>query len=254
VYRQAGFVFRYRSSVIAARFGAGALKLVPYSSMLTLMDSPISIRHLGLKPYQPVLDQMRAFTSSRDSHCADELWVVEHQPVYTQGQAGKPEHILDAGDIEIVQADRGGQVTYHGPGQLVVYVLVDLKRLGLGVRALVNMLEHTVVDYLRDNGVDANSDPVAPGVYVSGHKVAALGLRVRRGCSFHGLSLNVDMDLEPFTRINPCGYANLQVTQLKDLGITTTMTDVGSDITRRLASSLLAFSRSRDGGKAGKAT
>ena len=210
------------------------------------MQSSIEIRQLGLNPYQPVLEQMREFTDSRDKHSADELWVVEHPPVYTLGQAGNRAHILDAGEIEIVQADRGGQVTYHGPGQLVVYVLVDLRRLGFGVRALVNILENTVVAFLRDHGVEANSDPQAPGVYVEGQKVAALGLRVRRGCSFHGLSLNVDMDLEPFSRINPCGYADLQVTQLRDLGIFTTVADTAEDLTMRLVRTLQS-SRLRQG-------
>ncbi len=215
------------------------------------MDYPVAIRHLGLSPYQPVLDQMRAFTSSRDGNCADELWVVEHPPVYTQGQAGNPSHILDAGDIEIVQADRGGQVTYHGPGQLVVYVLVDLRRAGLGVKALVNLLEQTIIEYLRGHEVDAVSDANAPGVYVDGRKVAALGLRVRRGCSFHGMSLNVDMNLEPFTRINPCGYADLKVTQLRDLGIAATVTEAGNDITRRLADSLMEIAGANGDSKAG---
>ena len=212
------------------------------------MKYHILTRQLGLTPYQPVLDQMRTFTDARDGNCADELWVVEHPPVYTQGQAGNPAHILDAGGIEVVQADRGGQVTYHGPGQLVVYVLVDLRRVGIGVRALVNTLERTIVDYLRDHGVDANSDPKAPGVYVDGCKVAALGLRVRRGCSFHGLSLNVDMDLEPFTRINPCGYSDLKVTQLRDLGVVTTVIDAGNDIASRLSLTLSEFPQSADGG------
>ena len=216
--------------------------------MLSAMKYHILTRQLGLTPYQPVLDQMRTFTDARDGNCADELWVVEHPPVYTQGQAGNPAHILDAGGIEVVQADRGGQVTYHGPGQLVVYVLVDLRRVGIGVRALVNTLERTIVDYLRDHGVDANSDPKAPGVYVDGCKVAALGLRVRRGCSFHGLSLNVDMDLEPFTRINPCGYSDLKVTQLRDLGVVTTVIDAGNDIASRLSLTLSEFSQSADGG------
>jgi len=215
------------------------------------MQSPISVQRLGLQRYQPVLEQMRSFTNSRDSQTADELWVLEHMPVYTQGQAGNPVHILDPGDIEIVQADRGGQVTYHGPGQLIVYVLIDLRRHGVGVKTLVNLLEQTVVDYLNDYGVDANNDANAPGVYVEGCKVAALGLRVRRGCSFHGLSLNVDMDLEPFTRINPCGYADLQVTQLKDLGISTTVTDVGTDITRRLTKSLSEFAKADTGSESG---
>jgi lipoyl(octanoyl) transferase len=202
------------------------------------MDCSIVVRHLGLSPYQAVLQDMRAYTDTRDDNSADELWVVEHPAVYTQGQAGDPAHILDAGGIEVVQTDRGGQVTYHGPGQLVVYVLVDLRRLGIGVRTLVSMLEQTVIDLMQSHGVGASADPEAPGVYVDGRKVAALGLRVRRGCSFHGLSLNVDMDLEPFTRINPCGYANLQVTQLKDLGIASTVTAVGEDVTQRLTQAL----------------
>ena len=217
------------------------------------MQSSIEIRQLGLKPYQPVLEQMRAFTDTRDSQCADELWVLEHPPVYTLGQAGNPAHILDAGEIEIVQADRGGQVTYHGPGQLVVYVLVDLRRLGFGVRALVNMLESTVVAFLRDRGIEANSDPEAPGVYVEGQKVAALGLRVRRGCSFHGLSINVDMDLEPFSRINPCGYADLRVTQLRDLGVFTNVADTAKEVTERLVRTLESCRQPRLGvAKSGK--
>jgi len=215
------------------------------------MQSSISIKQLGLQPYQPVLEQMQAFTNSRGGQSADELWVLQHPPVYTQGQAGNPAHVLDPRGIEVVQADRGGQVTYHGPGQLVVYVLVDLRRLGVGVKTLVNTLEQTVVDYLATHGIEANSDANAPGVYVDGCKVAALGLRVRRGCSFHGLSLNVDMDLEPFTRINPCGYANLQVTQLKDLGIATTVTDAGNDITHRLTASLSGFAEARSSSKSG---
>jgi len=216
------------------------------------MGRSIAIRELGLKPYQPVLEQMRAFTDSRSAHSGDELWVVEHLPVYTQGQAGSPAHILEAGAIEIVQSDRGGQVTYHGPGQLVVYVLVDLRRLGIGVRTLVNTLENTVIAYLHDHGVEARGDAIAPGVYVDGHKVAALGLRIRKGCSFHGLSLNVDMDLEPFSRINPCGYAGLQVTQLRDLSISTTVSDAGKEITERLSRSLQTSSLGQNGGTSGK--
>jgi lipoyl(octanoyl) transferase len=213
------------------------------------MESSFLTRHLGCKAYQPVFEQMHAYTNSRDEHSADEFWVVEHFPVYTQGQAGSPAHILDAGDIEVVQADRGGQVTYHGPGQLVVYVLLDLKRLGIGVKALVHALERSVIDYLQGHGIAASNDPKAPGVYVDGRKVAALGLRVRRGCSFHGLSMNVDMDLEPFTRINPCGYTGLEVTQLKDLGISTTVIDAGKEITHRL-SGLLAEQMRSTGRKA----
>lgn len=205
------------------------------------------VRHLGLSPYQAVLQDMRAYTDTRDESSADELWVVEHPAVFTQGQAGNPAHILDAGGIEVVQTDRGGQVTYHGPGQLVVYVLVDLRRLGIGVRTLVSMMEQTVIDLLQSHRVAASADPDAPGVYVDGRKVAALGLRVRRGCSFHGLSLNVDMDLEPFTRINPCGYANLQVTQLKDLGIAATVNAVAEDVTQRLSQALANPAHQRSG-------
>ncbi|MGB3598048.1 MAG: lipoyl(octanoyl) transferase LipB, partial [Pseudomonas neustonica] len=147
----------------------------------------------------------------------DEIWLLQHPPVFTQGQAGKAEHVLAAGDIPVVQAERGGQVTYHGPGQLVAYLLLDLRRLGLGVRDLVTAMEQALVDVLRQYDLDAAPKPDAPGVYVAGNKIASLGLRVRRGCSFHGLALNVDMDMEPFQRINPCGYAGLRMVQMREL-------------------------------------
>lgn len=160
---------------------------------------------------------MHRFTDRRDAQTPDELWLVQHPRVFTQGQAGKPEHVLAAGDIPVIQSDRGGQITYHGPGQQVMYVLVDLKRKKVGVRELVTALEETVIKTLNDFNIASAARPDAPGVYVNGSKICSLGLRIRRGCSFHGLTLNVDMDLEPFTRINPCGYAGMQMTQMKQL-------------------------------------
>jgi lipoyl(octanoyl) transferase len=160
---------------------------------------------------------MQAFTDSRDDGSDDELWLVQHPPVFTQGQAGKAEHVLAPGDIPVIQVDRGGQVTYHGPGQIVAYPLIDLRRLGLGVREFVNRIEESIIRVLALYGVDGRRVEGAPGIYVDGDKIASLGLRVRRGCTFHGLAFNIDMDLEPFQRINPCGYAGLQVTQLSAL-------------------------------------
>lgn len=159
---------------------------------------------------------MRAFTDSRDADTPDELWLLEHPPVFTLGQAGRPEHLLAPGTIPVIQTDRGGQVTYHGPGQLVAYVLLDLRRAGIGIKRLVERLEQAVIDLLAEHGIEAERRANAPGVYVAGAKIASLGLRVRNGCSYHGLALNVDMDLEPFSRINPCGYAGLSITQLVD--------------------------------------
>ena len=175
------------------------------------------IRQLGMQPYEKTWQDMQAFTDQRSDETDDELWLLQHPPVYTLGKNGKPEHILNPGDIPIVQSDRGGQVTYHGPGQIVVYALLDLNRLRIGVRELVTRLEDGVINLLDDYGIHAKARRDAPGVYVDGRKIAALGLRVRKGRSFHGLSFNVDMDLEPFSRINPCGYEGLEVTQLADL-------------------------------------
>ncbi|CAH0187985.1 MULTISPECIES: lipoyl(octanoyl) transferase LipB [unclassified Pseudomonas] len=175
------------------------------------------VRHLGLVDYLPTLEAMRALTAERDETTPDEIWLLQHPRVFTQGQAGKPEHLLAPGDIPVVQVERGGQVTYHGPGQLVGYLMLDLRRLDLGVRELVTVMEQALVEVLASYGVEAAPRADAPGVYVKGDKIASLGLRVRRGCSFHGLALNVDMDMTPFGRINPCGYAGLQMTQLKDL-------------------------------------
>ncbi|MGV8940591.1 MAG: lipoyl(octanoyl) transferase LipB [Lysobacter sp.] len=176
------------------------------------------VRDLGRQPYQPVWHAMQAFTDARDADTADELWLVEHDPVFTLGQAGKPEHVLMAGDIPVIQVDRGGQVTYHGPGQLVLYPLLDLRRLKVGVREYVCRIEQAIIDTLADWNIEAVRRQGAPGVYVAGAKIAALGIRVRRGCTFHGLAFNIDMDLSPFRRINPCGYAGLQVTSMVDLG------------------------------------
>ena len=174
------------------------------------------MRHLGTREYTGVWRDMQAFTNQRGLSTEDELWLVEHQAVFTLGLNGKRDHILNAGSIPIVNCDRGGQVTYHGPGQIVAYVLLDLRRRNLGVKNLVQLLEQAVINVLANLGIEAQRQKNAPGVYVNGAKIAALGLRVRKGCSYHGLSLNVDMDLEPFSRINPCGYAGLQSTQVRD--------------------------------------
>lgn len=180
---------------------------------------PLKVRHLGRQPYEPVWRAMSNFTSQRGPDTADELWLLEHDPVFTLGQAGRREHLLAPGDIPVVACDRGGQVTYHGPGQIVAYPLLDLRRMGLGVRRYVHLVEQCMIDALTDLGLDARRRDGAPGVYVDAAKIGALGVRVRRACTFHGLALNVDMDLEPFQRINPCGFTDLQVTQVVDLGV-----------------------------------
>jgi len=176
------------------------------------------VRELGRQPYEPVWRAMQRFTDARDDATADEIWMVEHDPVFTLGQAGKPEHVLAAGDIPVVHVDRGGQVTYHGPGQIVAYPLFDLKRMKVGVREYVRRIEQSIIDTCADWNIHAERRVGAPGVYVAGAKVAALGIRVRRGCTFHGLAFNIGMDLEPFRRINPCGYEGLQVVALAELG------------------------------------
>ncbi len=178
------------------------------------------VRHLGLAPYEPTWRAMQEFTATRDESTPDELWLVQHPPVYTLGQAGKPEHLIHATDIPLVKIDRGGQITYHGPGQVVGYLLLDLHRRQLKVREMVSLLEQAIIDCIADYGLDARRKDGAPGVYIDGAKIAALGLRVKNGCSYHGLSLNVDMDLTPFTWINPCGYSGLKTIQLKDFGVT----------------------------------
>jgi lipoyl(octanoyl) transferase len=181
-------------------------------------ESRLLIRKLGRQPYEPVWRAMQAFTDARGPDTPDELWMVEHDPVFTLGQAGRWEHVLVPGDIPVIPVDRGGQVTYHGPGQIVAYPMLDLRRLGLGVRELVHRIEQAIIDTLDTWNIVAVRREGAPGVYVGDAKVAALGLRVRRGCTFHGLAFNVAMDLEPFGRINPCGYQGLAVTQVLDLG------------------------------------
>ncbi|TFZ37944.1 lipoyl(octanoyl) transferase LipB [Pseudomonas syringae] len=180
------------------------------------MAGTLGFRDLGLIDYETAWHAMKRFTDERGREAADEVWLVQHPPVFTQGQSGKPGHLLLPGNIPVVQVDRGGQVTYHGPGQLVAYLMLDVRRLGFGVRDLVTRIENTLIALLADYGVKAAAKADAPGVYVDGAKVASLGLRIRNGCSFHGLALNVDMDLEPFRRINPCGYAGLAMTQLSD--------------------------------------
>lgn len=178
------------------------------------MKNEIIIRQLGLQSYEPIWQKMQQFTEQRTSETTDEIWLVQHKPVFTQGQAGKVEHLLQTGDIPVVQVDRGGQVTYHGPGQLVVYLMLDLRRNKLGVRDVVTLMEEAVISTLKSFSIEAFAKPDAPGVYVGDAKIASLGLRVRRGCTFHGLALNINMDLEPFLRINPCGYAGMPMTQL----------------------------------------
>ncbi len=181
---------------------------------------------------------MQAFAQQRNVETQDELWLLEHPPVFTQGMNGRPEHLLAPGNIPVVPVDRGGQVTYHGPGQLIAYVMLDLARLDIGIRRLVDTLEQSVIDWLAVQGVTAQARRDAPGVYVEGAKIAALGLRVKRGCSYHGLAFNVDMDLEPFSRINPCGYQGMPVTQLADLGISLSVEEVGQSWLPYLASQL----------------
>lgn len=196
------------------------------------------IRQPGLRDWQTVSEAMHLYTDQRDEHSQDEVWLVEHPAVFTQGQAGKAEHLLMPGDIPVVQSDRGGQVTYHGPGQQVMYVLIDIRRHKTGVRELVTALEETVVKVLAEFSVDARARPDAPGVYVGDDKICSLGLRIRKGCSFHGLALNVNMDLAPFLRINPCGYAGLQMTQLKQFVPAVTLSDVQPLLVKHFAQHL----------------
>jgi len=185
------------------------------------LTEQLFLRRFGVAEYETVWRDMQAFTDSRDKQTPDQLWLVQHPPVFTQGQAGKAEHILAPGDIPVVQVDRGGQVTYHGPGQIVAYPLIDIRRKGIGVREFVNRIEQSIISVLSQYGVEGLRVDGAPGIYVDGKKVASLGLRVRRGCTFHGLAFNIDMNLEPFQRINPCGYEGLRVTQLSELAAVT---------------------------------
>lgn len=198
----------------------------------------MEIRRLGRVEYEPTWHAMQAFTASRTADTPDELWIVEHPPVYTLGQAGKPEHVLRDIGIPIVKIDRGGQVTYHGPGQVVIYLLLDLGRLKIKVRELVTAIEQGVIDFLASQGVAAERRAGAPGVYVGPAKIAALGLKIKNGCSYHGLSLNVDMDLSPFAAINPCGYAGLQVVQTRDFNIALTAEEAGEQLSQYLLQQL----------------
>ena len=193
------------------------------------MNPPL-IRWLGRVAYEPTWRAMQQLTEIRGAETADEIWLLEHEPVFTLGMNADPAHVLAAGDIPVIQIDRGGQVTYHGPGQLVIYPLIDVRRSGLGVRSLVTALERAVIDYAAGFGIKAECRADAPGVYVDGRKLASVGLRIRRGGSYHGLALNVDMDLAPFARINPCGYAGLQMTQLAALGVPHAVEQVGQEI------------------------
>lgn len=197
--------------------------------------SKLICRDLGIVDYSETWEKMKELTQTRDKSVADEIWLLQHPQIFTQGQAGKAEHLLAPGDIPVVQVDRGGQVTYHGPGQLIAYVMVDLKRAQIGVRDLVTLLENSVVNTLKENGIDAYPKKDAPGVYVNERKVASLGLRVRRGCSFHGLALNVDMDLSPFDRINPCGYQGLQMVDMKHLNNNVMFSHVVVQLANQLA-------------------
>ena len=206
----------------------------------TSHEPRITIRRLGLVPYEQAWEAMKAFTAARTAAAADEIWLLEHPPIYTYGVAGRSEHLpkTDRG-IPVLKVDRGGQVTYHGPGQLVAYVLIDLHRYSLAVRGLVRVLEQAVIDLVFDFGISALRREDAPGVYVHGAKIAALGLRIRRGCSYHGLSLNVNMDLAPFRAIDPCGLAGLEVTQLCDLGVRAPIEDIGEQLVTKLTRHLV---------------
>ncbi|WP_038891680.1 lipoyl(octanoyl) transferase LipB [Vibrio campbellii] len=182
------------------------------------MQHQLVVKRLGRQDYEPVWKAMHEFTDQRTDDTPDEVWLVEHNPVFTQGQAGKAEHLINTGDIPVVQSDRGGQVTYHGPGQLVAYFLINLRRKKLGVRDLVTYIENLVINTLKAYNIDSAARPDAPGVYVDGKKICSLGLRIRKGCSFHGLALNVNMDLGPFLRINPCGYEGMEMVQVSQVG------------------------------------
>ncbi|NRA61926.1 MAG: lipoyl(octanoyl) transferase LipB [Psychrobium sp.] len=208
------------------------------SKPVAAKPSSLFIRQLGRRDYSSVWHAMQNYTDTRHALSNDEIWLVEHDPVFTQGQAGKEEHLLFPGDIPVVKVDRGGQVTYHGPGQLVAYFLLDIRRLKIGVRELVTQIEEVLVELLDGYGVNAYAKADAPGVYVDEKKIASLGLRIRKGCSFHGLALNVDMDLSPFDRINPCGYAGLEMIQLCDYTQDIKFNVVQQDIARIIAQHL----------------
>ena len=198
------------------------------------MQNKLIVKKLGRQDYEPVWKAMHKFTDERTDEDVDQIWLVEHNPVFTQGQAGKAEHVLNAGDIPVIQSDRGGQVTYHGPGQLVAYFLINIRRKKFGVRDLVTHIENLVINTLKAYNIDSTARPDAPGVYVDGKKICSLGLRIRRGCSFHGLALNVDMDLSPFQRINPCGYQGMEMAQVSRLGGPTELENVEQQLIQEL--------------------
>ncbi|CAH0525077.1 lipoyl(octanoyl) transferase LipB [Vibrio hippocampi] len=198
------------------------------------MENRLVVRKLGRRDYLPVWQAMHDFTDSRTDDTSDEVWLVEHNPVFTQGQAGKAEHLLNTGDIPVVQSDRGGQVTYHGPGQLVAYFLINLRRKKLGVRELVTHIENLVIQTLDAYNIESAARPDAPGVYVDNKKICSLGLRIRKGCSFHGLALNINMDLSPFLRINPCGYAGMEMIQVSQLGGPDSVANVEDQLVKQL--------------------
>ncbi|WP_040664255.1 lipoyl(octanoyl) transferase LipB [Nitrococcus mobilis] len=200
----------------------------------------LRVRELGRVEYEPTWRAMQAFTADRSADTEDELWLLEHPPIFTLGVSGKREHILTPGAIPVLAVDRGGQVTYHGPGQVVAYTLVDLRRRDIGVRSIVSALENTVIRVLAGHGIAAHARREAPGVYVGAAKIAAVGLRVRRGCTYHGLAFNVAMELEPFSRINPCGYPGLAVTDLREQGVELSLDAVGQSVARALANELSA--------------
>ncbi|MDQ7015795.1 MAG: lipoyl(octanoyl) transferase LipB [Gammaproteobacteria bacterium] len=199
-----------------------------------MAQDDLIVRQLGVCDYEPIWHAMQNFTATRQSETADEIWMLQHRPIFTQGQAGKAEHLLNSGQIPVLQVDRGGQVTYHGPGQLMFYLLLDLRRRKLGVRQLVTLMEQSVIKLLAEYDITALARADAPGVYVDAAKVAALGLRVRHGRCYHGLSLNVDLDLSPFAGINPCGYQGLQVTRLRDLGVEDSLAEVRARLSEHL--------------------
>lgn len=201
---------------------------------IAISNTSIKIRQLGTVDYLTTWQAMKEFTNERSAMTQDEIWLLQHPPIYTQGLAGKPEHLLQSSRIDVIKTDRGGQITYHGPGQIIAYLLLDMRRLKLGVRELVTRMENAVVDLLKIYDIQAESRVDAPGVYVDSAKIAALGLKIKRGYCYHGIALNVDMDLTPFSNINPCGYANLQVTQTKNLGITDSIETISNKLTTQL--------------------
>lgn len=205
---------------------------------MTTIDNKLNVRYLGTQPYQETWQAMSDFTENRGDQTIDEIWLVEHSAVFTQGLAGKAEHLLTNTDIPVVKSDRGGQITHHAPGQLVAYLMINIRRKDFNVRRFVTIIEEGIIDLLADHNVIAVAKPDAPGVYVDGKKIASLGLKIRKGCSFHGLALNVDMDLTPFLQINPCGYAGLEMTQCRDQGISSSVAELAPLLIEKLNQNL----------------